>query len=101
MTKKRQNDSSICLLQLIHWLTTGFPPLEISYRNGRNSMKKHLGDPIKRLEMLVVVVVVVRTSSVKTDGLPIVGMCYLLLLRWLNNDNNNTVSFFFFFIPPH
>ena len=60
-------------------------------------MKKHLGDPIKRLEMLVVVVVVLR-SSVKTDGLPIVGMCYLLLLRWLHNDNNNTVSFF---IPPH
>ena len=59
-------------------------------------MKKHLGDPIKRLEMLVVVVVVLR-SSVKTDGLPIVGMCYLLL-RWLHNDNNNTVSFF---IPPH
>ena len=57
-------------------------------------MKKHLGDPIKRLEMLVVVVVVLR-SSVKTDGLPIVGMCYLLL-RWLHNDNK--VSFF---IPPH
>ena len=64
-------------------------------------MKSTWETPIKRLEMLVVVVVVLRTSSVKTDGLPIVWhVLFIVEMAFFHNDNNNN-SIFFLLYSPH